>query len=124
MATLILGASTKPFRYSYKATERLLAAGESVVLIGGREGSLFGVPIQVGNPRLLNIDTVTMYLNQDRQESYVEYILEDIKPKRIIFNPGAENLKLAMMAKAAGIEVLHACTLVMLATNQWLTTSL
>ncbi len=39
------------------------------------------------------------------------------KPQRIIFNPGAENEELAAAASSAGIEVVEACTLVMLRTG-------
>ncbi len=119
MKTLIIGASTKPSRYSYKATERLLAAGREVVLIGGRVGEVLGLPIQVGKPAHLDIDTVTVYLAKANQEEYIDYIVNEIKPRRIIFNPGAENHAFAETATAAGIEVVHGCTLVMLASNQY-----
>ena len=36
------------------------------------------------------------------------------KPRRIIFNPGAENDALVKAAQGAGIEVVVGCTLVML----------
>ena len=38
-------------------------------------------------------------------------------PRRIIFNPGAENEELAAAAREAGIEVVEGCTLVMLRTG-------
>ena len=59
-----------------------------------------------------------MYLNENNQEEYEEYIL-GLKPKRIIFNPGAENPEFAHKAAKAGIEVINACTLVMLSTSQF-----
>jgi hypothetical protein len=59
-----------------------------------------------------------MYLNKDRQKEYEEYILS-LHPKRIIFNPGAENPAFAERAAAAGIAPLEACTLVMLSTGQY-----
>jgi len=118
--TLILGASQNPERYSYKAAQRLLRAGEEFALIGGREGELFGIKIHVGKPNLKGVDTVTVYLNQERQENYIDYLVTTIRPKRIILNPGAENLSLAIEAKKEGIEVVHACTLVLLAMGQYL----
>ncbi|MGI8955917.1 MAG: CoA-binding protein [Chthoniobacterales bacterium] len=39
------------------------------------------------------------------------------QPQRIILNPGAENDELAAAASSAGIEVVEACTLVMLRTG-------
>ena len=46
------------------------------------------------------------------------YILKQ-KPKRIIFNPGTENPELEKLAKDNQIEVLEACTLVLLSTGQY-----
>ena len=39
------------------------------------------------------------------------------RPRRVIFNPGAENPELAAQLQAAGVEVVPACTLVMLKTG-------
>src|SRR6185436_978520 len=49
------------------------------------------------------IDTVTMYLGAARSTPLIDDILK-AKPRRIIFNPGAENEELARAAQAAGIE--------------------
>jgi len=59
-----------------------------------------------------------MYLNPRNQAQYYDYILS-LKPKRIIFNPGAENAELEKLAEEKGIQTLEACTLVMLGTNQY-----
>ena len=64
------------------------------------------------------IDTVTLYLNPLRQQEYYDYILS-LKPKRIIFNPGAENDELANLAKQNNIVPMEACTLVLLSTGQY-----
>ena len=64
------------------------------------------------------MDTVTLYLNPKTQEQYYDYILS-LHPKRIIFNPGAENPELQRLAKANGIEPMEACTLVLLSTGQY-----
>ena len=69
-------------------------------------------------PSGIAFDTVTMYLGERNQEPWEQRILE-LAPKRIIFNPGAENRDFARMAEAQGIEVLEACTLVMLGTGQY-----
>ena len=65
-----------------------------------------------------DVDTVTLYLNPANQKDYYNYILS-LKPQRIIFNPGAENEELAQLATNEGIQPVEACTLVMLATNQY-----
>jgi len=120
MKTLILGASNNPSRYSYKAAQRLInARSESPVLIGGKKDEVFGLPIHTGLPDLVGIHTVTIYLKKTNQLVYVNYLLEKIRPKRIIFNPGAENAEFALAARNAGIIVRNACTLVLLATGQY-----
>ena len=65
-----------------------------------------------------DVDTLTLYLNPTVQKEYYDYILK-INPKRIIFNPGTENIELVNLAKQNGIEVEIACTLVLLSINQY-----
>ena len=59
------------------------------------------------------IDTITLYLNAGRSTPLIQEIL-NAKPRRIIFNPGAENSVLERAASSAGIETVNGCTLVML----------
>ena len=86
--------------------------------VGLREANVFGVDIQKGQPLAEEIDTITLYLNPERQKDYYDYIL-GLDPKRIIFNPGTENFELVRMAKEKGIEVEIACTLVMLSVGAY-----
>jgi predicted CoA-binding protein len=65
-----------------------------------------------------NVATVTLYINPTLQKSYYQYLMQ-LQPQRIIFNPGTENPELAALAKQNGIEVVVACTLVMLRTHQY-----
>lgn len=116
--TLVLGATTNPSRYGYIATARLNTYGHEVVPVGIREGKIEGIPIVLGQPKLDDIDTITLYLNPKRQEEYYNYIL-DLKPKRIIFNPGTENSELVKLAKENGIESEIACTLVLLSVGNY-----
>ena len=118
MKTLVFGASTNPKRYSYLALERLKAYDHEIEAIGGREAEVMDVFIQKGYPDLEDIHTITMYMGEVRQAEHEDYLLS-LKPKRIIFNPGAENKTLYNRAKIQGIEVLEACTLVMLNTGQY-----
>ena len=116
--TLILGATTNPARYGFIATSRLKMYGHEVVPVGIREGNIEGVDILLGQPEVDSVDTITLYLNPKRQEAYYDYIL-NLKPKRIIFNPGTENPELIRMAKERGIETEIACTLVMLSVGNY-----
>ena len=43
----------------------------------------------------------------------------NLRPKRIIFNPGTENDDLIKMAKDNNIKPVLGCTLVMLSTGQY-----
>ena len=117
-STLVFGASMKPERYSNKAMRMLKEYDHNIVAIGGRENEFEGTKIQTGHPELKGIDTITMYMRAERQAEHEEYLLS-IEPRRIIFNPGAENMSLARKAREQGIEVVEACTLVMLRTDQY-----
>jgi predicted CoA-binding protein len=116
--TVVLGASPNPERYSYLAVHRLRARQHPVVAIGKREGKVADVTITKEHPELNDVDTVTLYLNSNNQKEYYDYIFS-LHPKRIIFNPGAENDELAKLAAAKGIQPLEACTLVMLSTGMY-----
>jgi predicted CoA-binding protein len=116
--TLVIGASENPSRYSYLALQRLQSHHHPVVAIGKRKGIVGNAAIDTEKKDWKDVDTVTLYLNPLRQKEYYDYILS-LKPKRIIFNPGAENDELSKLATKNGIQPVEACTLVMLATNQY-----
>ncbi|MFC3200084.1 CoA-binding protein [Parapedobacter deserti] len=116
--TLILGATDNPGRYASLAAHRLVAAGHSIVNIGVKRGEVAGVPIQSAGAALPDIHTVTLYIGPKRQPEYYDYIIQT-NPKRIVFNPGTENLELEALANEHGIETLRACTLVLLSTDQY-----
>lgn len=118
MKTLVLGASTHPSRYSFIAINDLLENGHEVVAVGKDDGEVNGVKIIHDFPKDENIDTITMYLNPIRQKDYYEKII-GIKPRRIIFNPGAENPELEKLARRNGIQTENACTLVLLSSGQY-----
>ena len=116
--TLVLGASENPERYSNKAILKLLSRGHEVVGIGKIPGKVQDVVISKEQVVSDDIDTVTLYLNPQHQKPYYDYIMS-LKPRRIIFNPGTENEELERIAVTEGINVLEACTLVLLSTGQY-----
>lgn len=116
--TVVIGASPNPDRYSYKATISLQQHQQPVFPIGIRNGQINGLDIITDKPNLENIDTVTLYVGPDNQAAWIDYIFS-LKPKRIIFNPGTENTEFEALAEGKGIEVLEACTLVLLSINQY-----
>ena len=116
--TLVLGASDNPVRYSYLAIDRLRQPGHPVVAIGKKRVKVNGVEVET-EPTLFNqVDTVTLYLNPQHQQSYYDYILS-LHPKRVIFNPGSENDELQTLLKKNNILFMEACTLVLLSTGQY-----
>lgn len=116
--TLVLGASNNPMRYAYKAIYSLKDKGHDVVALGKTGGEVLNVPIQKSINELSDIDTVTVYLNPSNQIDYYDFLIQ-LKPKRVIFNPGTENALLAENLKDHDIEPIFACTLVMLNTGQY-----
>ena len=116
--TLVLGATTNPERYSYLAVQKLRDKGHDVVAIGKHTGKVKDVDIVSEEKPIENLDTVTLYLNANNQKNYYNYIFSQ-NPKRIIFNPGAENEELESLAREKNILTQQACTLVLLSTNQY-----
>jgi predicted CoA-binding protein len=116
--TLVLGASDNPARYSNLAMKRLLSHGHPVMAIGRKRAKAGDISIETDKVDYSDIDTITLYLNPTHQKEYYDYILS-LHPKRIIFNPGAENPELEQLAEANGIQPLEACTLVLLSTGQF-----
>lgn len=118
MKTLVLGASENTERYSNKAVRSLLHHQHEVLAIGKVKGQIENVAIETGFPEYKDVDTVTLYLNLQNQKAFYDYILK-LKPRRIIFNPGAENPELEQLALANGIKVEEACTLVLLSIGAY-----
>jgi uncharacterized protein len=116
--TLVLGASPDPIRFSYKAIKSLIRYGFPVVAVGNQEGEVSGVTIQIGQPKIENLDTVALYLNPRKQKEYYDYLIS-LAPKRIIFNPGTENQELMQLAAQKGIQIVEDCTLIMLNTDRY-----
>ncbi|MDB4037138.1 CoA-binding protein [Polaribacter sp.] len=116
--TLVLGASLKENRYSFKAINKLKENNIPVVALGLRKGKVAAITIDTEVLPYKNIDTVTLYLNPKRQKAYYDYIIS-LEPKRVIFNPGTENTYFVKLLQENNIETEVACTLVLLAINQY-----
>ncbi|MFM1877516.1 MAG: hypothetical protein RLZZ241_382 [Bacteroidota bacterium] len=116
--TLVFGASLNSERYSNLALKMLADRKLEAIGFGPKSGFAYGIPIYSDFSELqhLEIDTVTLYLNPRLQSQYYQNIL-DLKPKRVLFNPGTENPEFSKKLAAAGIETSDACTLVLLTTG-------
>ncbi|WP_370476755.1 CoA-binding protein [Tamlana flava] len=116
--TLVLGASLKRNRYSNYAIQRLVANHVEVVAFGLKKGEVAGIPIDTELMPYKSIHTVTLYLKAKSQQQYYNYIIS-LNPQRVIFNPGTENTEFYRILKDKNIPFEEACTLVLLATNQY-----
>ena len=116
--TLVLGASLHEMRYSNMAIKKLRLQEIPVVAIGLRKGTVVDVEITAEKKDFKNIDTITLCLNAAKQKDFYNYVLE-LNPKRVIFNPGTENLEFVKLLKQNNIASETACTLVLLSTNQY-----
>ncbi|ASS50063.1 MAG: CoA-binding protein [Candidatus Fluviicola riflensis] len=116
--TLVIGASTNPERYSYRAITQLRRHDHPVIALGLKTGVVADVMIATEwNPNW-QVDTITLYLNPRRQEAFYDKIVA-LHPRRVIFNPGTENPVLEGLLHKTGIETDEACTLVMLSVGQY-----
>ena len=118
--TLVLGASTNNQRYSFQAVVRLLEAGIEVVPMGIKQGKIADVKIAPPFSLQKDIHTVSLYLSPSKQPEYMDFIFR-LKPKRVIFNPGTENIIFSKKLSERGIFWENACNLVLLSTNQYQT---
>lgn len=119
LKTAIVGASDKPERYANKAMRMLEQHGHEVILVHPSLKSIAGKPVSPSLAAIRGpIDTITMYVNPAISDA-MEKDLKDLSPRRVIFNPGSENPRLARALRAAGVEVEEACTLVLLQTGQF-----
>ena len=119
-SVLVIGASENPERYVYKAIKLLNRNGYNVSALAIKAGNIDTINFSINTEDLKkeNIDTVTLYVNSKNQEKYKEFIIQ-LKPRRVIFNPGTENEDFYDDLKRNNIAYEEACTLVLLNTGQF-----
>ena len=115
----VLGASPNEARYSFRAVKMLREYGHSPIPVHPTAHKVNGLDGVSSLDKIDgDIDTLTVYINSTRSDLETEKILA-LKPRRVIFNPGSENATLAQLLAKNGIEVIEACTLVMLRSEQF-----
>lgn len=115
----VLGASTNEERYSYKAVHLLKEYGHQPIPVHPAGHTVDDIPgVKSLDDITEPVDTLTVYVGPDKSGDEFERIVK-LRPRRVIFNPGAENEEIAFKLRAVGIEVVEACTLVMLRTEQF-----
>lgn len=117
-STLVLGASANTSRYSNMAMRSLLKHGHPIYAVGKTGGEVEGVQIEKAIDMEWSVDTITLYLNPLHQQPYYQQVIQ-LKPRRVIFNPGTENPEFYAILSKEGIEIVNACTLVMLSVNTY-----
>lgn len=116
---VIIGASNNPERYSHKALLLLRRHGHQVVPVHPKLAEIEGIKVVPDVSDITGpVDTVTMYVGAAISAGLTEK-LAALRPRRVIFNPGAENAVLARALEKAGIVCEEACTLVLLNTGQF-----
>ncbi len=116
--TLVIGASEKPERYSFKAIRALRQHGHEIVALASRPGRVGDVVFETEMKNFPGIDTVTLYVGPQNQTAYIDYVIQ-MKPRRVIFNPGTENEMFISKLIQAGIHPETACTLVLLSIGNY-----
>ena len=119
MNVSVLGASNKPERYSYRAVKLLVEKRHAVFPVHPAISEIDGIPVFKRLEDISDsIHTITVYVVPECSAVLSNAILS-ARPRRVIFNPGAENPNLTQRLKDDGVEVVNACTLVMLKTGQF-----
>jgi predicted CoA-binding protein len=111
---VVLGASPKATRYSNMAVRQLQSKGYRVIPVHPTADTIADLPV-VHSLRDIGekVHTLTLYLGPLHSRGQLDGIIA-LAPQRVIFNPGTESPHVAERLQAAGVECLHACTLVML----------
>ena len=117
---VVLGATAKPARYANQAIRLLRNKGYiHITPVHPKLAESEGLAV---THRLSDIqepvDTLTLYVGPARLEPMTTDIV-NLKPARVIFNPGTESTRLQQALDQAGIPWEEACTLVLLRTGQF-----
>jgi len=116
---VVLGASPKPERYSNQAVAMLKEHAYEVIPVNPSGISIYDLSTRKSLDEIkVPVETLTMYVGAKISSAQKNAILE-LKPERVIFNPGTENPELEAALENNGIKVIHACTLVLLRTGQF-----
>jgi hypothetical protein len=115
----VVGASPNEERYSNKAVRLLKEQGHTAIPVAPKHERICGEEVHASLRDVPHdVDTVSMYVAPARQEAIIDAIV-DLAPRRVIFNPGAENPGAYERLEDGGVEVVEACTLVLLRTGRF-----
>ena len=117
---VVLGASTKGERYANQAVGELVRHGYAdTVPVHPSGRAVHGKETRTSLSEVDGpVHTITVYLSATNSTPLIDDLLA-LHPRRVVLNPGAENAALKQRAEAEGVEVVEACTLVMLNLGQF-----
>ncbi|MCW8928640.1 MAG: CoA-binding protein [Gammaproteobacteria bacterium] len=116
---VVLGASVKPQRYSYKAIKLLLQNNHTVIPVHPKLTHIDELVVVTDLTDIdVPVDTLTLYVGSERSHPMIDDIIS-LNPGRVIFNPGTESKPLEEKLSSEGIPYIFDCTLVMLQSNQF-----
>ncbi len=111
---VVLGASPNPGRFSNRAVRSLLEHGHEVIPVNPGYDEVEGLPVRKSLAEVEGpVDTLTVYVSPRHIAPYIPEVL-DMRPKRVVLNPGTTAEVLVEALKNAKIETIKDCTLVML----------
>lgn len=118
----VLGASDLPDRFAHRADAKLRAHGHTTYLVNPKFKTIEGREVFESLTALKNsntkVDTVTLYVNPKILAAQLDQLIE-LKPRRVIFNPGTEDEACEAKLESRGIKAQRACTLVLLDTGRF-----
>ena len=116
---VVLGATPKAGRYAHQALLMLQQQGYKITPVHPKIEVIEGLPVvhkveEITEP----VDTLTLYVGPARLKPLIPALVQ-LRPARVIFNPGTESPELQQALDQAGIAWEEACTLVLLRTGQF-----
>ena len=111
---VVLGASNKPHRYSYKAIKMLQEYGHHVLPVHPKIENIDGLVVKHSLSQIQTpVDTLTLYIGPQRIIPLIDKIVR-LNPSRVILNPGTESDELELALLHNEIPFVKDCTLLML----------
>jgi len=111
---VVLGASNKPHRYSYKAIKMLQEYGHHVLPVHPKLENIDGLVVKHSLSQIqVPVDTLTLYIGPQRIKPLIDEIVK-LNPSRVILNPGTESDELELALLHHEIPFVKDCTLLML----------
>jgi len=111
---VVLGASNKPHRYSYKAIKMLQEYGHHVLPVHPKIENIDGLVVKHNLSQIQTpVDTLTLYIGPQRISPLIDEIVT-LNPSRVILNPGTESDELELALLHNEIPFVKDCTLLML----------